>query len=528
MIKVVYYARVSTEEEKQINALKIQREEAEEFIATQSDWTLVDKYVDEGITGTVIEKRDEFKRLIADLCTDKFEIIVVKSEERIGRNAYQVGMFLNPLIANNKKLYYYLDRKFFDPEEELLNMVKYGMAAQFSRDLSKKINGSQKKRMQNGRVITNGRMWGYDQKDGQLFINEKETEVVRYVFNEYASGIGFRKIKTKLDEKNITTQNGTLFSMSTLKRMIRNEKYKGVLIMGKRHKDFNTKKFHDVPESEWVIHYDKIPAIVSEELWDRANKELEKKRKSIGTDEKSKIAGYFSGTYVYSSIIKCGKCGRPYYHSTYTGKDKVTKTRAWECRGYREYGKKSENGCDNVRIYDYEMDGIIKQIIFEFWQNKDQNIKNVMDVLEEVLLDNQYQGSIDKLNQDKIKLERNKDKLIELYSDELISKSEFKKRNEGYTSLLEKVQEEIKELEDKNKSVISKKERLAKTQSILQTKLKDKNEITDDIIKDFLKEVIVYPDHIEISLDGNFQFIAKKDANRKYSVIPNVTTLRSI
>ncbi|WP_170871634.1 recombinase family protein, partial [Desulfosporosinus metallidurans] len=58
MIKVVYYARVSTEEEKQINALKIQREEAEEFIATQSDWILVDKYVDEGISGTIIEKRD--------------------------------------------------------------------------------------------------------------------------------------------------------------------------------------------------------------------------------------------------------------------------------------------------------------------------------------------------------------------------------------------------------------------------------------------------------------------------------------
>ena len=223
---------------------------------------------------------------------------MVKDETRIGRNSYEAGYFLSPLITNNKKLYYYLDNKFFNPDEELINSVKYGMAAQFSRDLSKKINQSQKKRMENGRVITNGRMWGYDQKDGQLFVNEKETEVVRYVFGEYASGIGYRKIKTKLDEKGITSQNGTLFSMSTLKRMIRNEKYKGVLIMGQRHKDFNTKKFNDVPESEWVIHYDKIPAIVSEELWDRANKELEKKRKTIGADEKIKVAGYFSGTYV--------------------------------------------------------------------------------------------------------------------------------------------------------------------------------------------------------------------------------------
>src|SRR5665648_305385 len=528
MIKVVYYARVSTEEEKQIKALEIQIEEIEEVIENHSDWLLVDRYIDEGISGTFLDKRDEFKRLIDDLHTDRFDIVVVKDETRVGRNSYEAGYFLSPLIANSKKLFYYLDNKYFNPEEELLNSVKYGMAAQFSRDLSKKINGSQKKRMQAGRIITNGRMWGYDQKKGQLFINEKEAEIVRFIFDEYVNGIGFRKIKTKLDEKGITNQNGTLFSMSTLKRMIRNEKYKGVLIMGKRHKDFNTKKFHDVPESEWVIHYDKIPPIISNELWERANKELEKKRRSTGSDERSKIAGYFSGTYVYSSKIKCGKCGRPYYHSTYTGKDKITKTKNWECKGYREYGKNSENGCDNVRIKDYEMDGIIKQSIFEFWQNKDQNIKNVIEALEEVLLDNQYQDSIDKRNQETIKLDKKKDKLIELYSEELISKDEFKKRNDEYNLSLGKIQEDIQELEDKNKNLISKKERLSKSQSILQTKLEDKDEITDDIIEDFLQEIIVYPDHIEIILDGDSQYVAKKEADKKYSVFPNVTSTRSI
>ncbi|KUO75703.1 MAG: hypothetical protein APF81_17660 [Desulfosporosinus sp. BRH_c37] len=529
MIKVVYYARVSTEDEKQINALKIQIEEIEDVIENHSDWVLVDRYIDEGISGTFLDKRDEFKRLIEDLHTDKFDIIVVKDMTRVGRDSYEFGYFLSPLIRNNKKLFFYLDNKFFKPEEELFNAVKYGMAAQFSRDLSQKINGSQKKRMEKGRVITNGRMWGYDQKDGQLFINEKEAEIVRFIFAEYVNGIGFRRIKTKLDERGVTNQNGTLFSMSTLKRIIRNEKYKGVLIMGKRHKDYNTKKSHDVPESEWVIHYDKIPPIISTEQWEIANKELEKKRRSTGSDEKSKVAGYFSGTYVYSSKIKCGKCGRPYYHSTYSRKkDKINKTKLWECKGYREYGKRSENGCDNTRIYDYEMDGIIKQSIFEFWQNKDQNIKNVIEALEEVLLDNQYLDSIDKLNQNEIRLGKKKDKLIELYSDDLISKDEFKKRNVEYNLLLEKVQEEIQELEDKNKNLVSKKERLLKSQSILQTKLNDKDEITDDIIEDFLKEVIVYPDHIEITLDGNYQFVAKKEADKKYYVHPSVTYTRSI
>lgn len=528
MIKVVYYARVSTEEEKQLNALKTQIEELEEVIANNPNWELVDRYIDEGISGTNNEKRDDFTRLIQDLYTDKFDIVVVKDETRVIRNAYESGYFLNPLIINHKKLYYYLDRRFFNPKEELLNSVKYGMAGQFSRDLSEKINNSQKKRMAKGRIITNGRMWGYDQVKGQaqLIINEKEAEFVRFVFEQYVKGLGFRKIKTMIDEKGIKSHNGTPFSITTLKRIIKNEKYKGILIMGKQHKDYDDKKMHPVPESEWVIKNDIIPPIVSTELWERANNLLESKRKATGLDDKIKIAGYFSGTYAYSSKIKCGKCGKPYYHHSASKKNKE-KAYIWECKGYREYGKDSENGCDNLRIFNYEMDDIIKESIFEFWQDKDETIKNVMDVLEEVLSDNQYQETIDKLNQDKYKLEKKKDKLIELYSDELISKEEFKKRNDEHNLSLGKIEDQIKELVEKNKNLVNKKERLLKSKNFLQSKLNNKDEITDDIIKDFLNEVVISPDHIEITLNGDSKFFAKKDEDHKYSLLPNVTTMRT-
>lgn len=526
MLRVVYFARVSTEDEKQVNALQVQIEELEEFITSQPDWVLVDKYIEEGISGTYLEKRDEFKRLIEDLSLNKFDIVVAKDETRVGRNAYEAGYFLSPLISNNKKLYYYLDKKFFNPEEELLNMVKYGAAAQFSRDLSKKINGAQKKRMEKGRVITNGRMWGYDQKDAQLFINEKEAEIVRFIFDEYIKGNGFRKIQRKLDEKGITNLNGNSFAISTLKRMIKNEKYKGVLIMGKRHKDFNTKKFSDVPESEWVIHYDKIPAIVSVEIWDRANSILSTKRKESGAEDKRKIVGYFNGTYIYSGKIKCGKCGRPFYHSSYTKQDKVTKMKLWECKGYREYGKNSENGCDNIRIYDNEMDGIVKQVIFEFWQNRDENIQMVIDTLELALSDDKYLENINKLNQEVVKINKKKDKLIELYSDELISKAEFKSRNDEYNSLIEGFQTVIKELEEKNKSTVSKKERLLEVQSFLKTKLDNKDSLTDEIIESFLKEIIVYPDKkIKVVLNGNFEFMVDKVDN-EYSLVCPIPSRR--
>jgi site-specific DNA recombinase len=527
MLKVVYYARVSTEEEKQINALKIQVEEAEGYIATQHNWLLVDSYIDEGISGTTVNKRDEFKRLITDLYTNKFDIIVVKNEERIGRNAYEAGLFLSPLINNNKKLYYYLDQKYFNPEEELLNMVKYGMAAQFSRDLSKKMNNAQKKRMEKGRVITNGRMWGYDQKDGQLFINEKEAEVVRFVFEQYADGFGFRVIKNKLDEKGITNLNGNTFALTTLKRIIKNEKYKGVLVMGKKHKDYNTKKTTDVPESEWVIHNDKIPSIVSTELWEEANRKLEGKRKEYGLEEKRKIAGYFSGTHLYSGKIKCSVCGRPFYHSVYTtGKNKDIKTAIWECKGYREFGKKvDKGGCDNTRVHQNEMDDIVKHVVFDFWKNKDENVQSVINILEGILSENQYKTTIDKLVKEKDKLEKKKDKLIELYSEELITKEDFRTRNEDYTAQLVKAQNDIQELESKNKATVAKRERLLKIKSFFQTKLESKDSLNDEIINNFLNGIVVYPNHrIKITLNGNFEFMASKENDEV--IFLNVTGTR--
>jgi site-specific DNA recombinase len=525
MFRVVDYSRVSTEEEKQKNSLKVQQEENEEFIKKQDNWILVDRYIDEGKSATTTEGRDDFKRLLADMERDKFDIILIKIIDRGWRNSLDWKLFEKLLITNKKQLFIKSRNAFYDfnnPTDYMATGFEASFAEWSSINQSIKMNQAHQTRMNKGTVVTNGKLWGYNQVNSQLEINEQEAEIVRYVFNAYIIGKGFRIIAKELDEMGIKNKNGNLFSLTTLKRMIKQEKYKGVLVCGKRHRNYWTKEYEDVPEDKWITHENAVPAIVTVEIWEKANELLVDKRKEYGLEEKRKISGYFNGTYVYSGKVKCGKCDRPYYHSVYTtGKNKDKKLKLWECKGYREHGKKSENGCDNVRVQEQEMDNIVKQAIFDFWQNKDENVKKVLSILDGILSQNDYKTSMDKLNNEKKKIEKKKEKLLELYAEELISKVEFKSRNDDYSNQLEKINKDIEDTESNNKTTLNRRERLFNIKEFFNIKLESKDNLNDKIINSFLKEVIVYPENkIRIVLNGNFQYVAVKE-NNEY-IFPNV------
>ncbi|MDF2612564.1 MAG: hypothetical protein K0S71_350 [Clostridia bacterium] len=524
-MNVVYYARVSTEEEGQLNALKAQIEMIEEHIDSQPDWYLVDRYVDEGKSATTTKGRFEYNRLYEDLSTDKFDIVIIKDETRLNRNPLNWYQFIDRLVTNEKKLFFLSDKTFYKSDNELLMGMKAIVARQYSRDLSVKINNSQKQRMKKGRVITNGRMWGYDQIDGQLVINEKEAEIVRYVFQRCVDGLGTRKIIQELEAKGIKNLNGNMFSATTLKRMIKNEKYKGVLVCGKRHKDFDTKKVSTVPESEWVIHDEGVPAIISEELWQQANNAHASRRAKHSTTHghitSEKIAGYYRGSHTYSGLIECGKCGRSYWHQIYS----TSKREAWQCSGYRTFGKNSEFGCDNPHVFDETLDNIVKEAIIFFLKNKETNIQKVIALLNQTLENDNFDNDISRLNREYIKIDAKKDKLIDLFSEGLLSKEEFRRKKESLDNESLSITNLIAEYENKNKNLKDKKQRLLKIQNLAQIQIRNKDEITDEMIKDSVNKIIVHNnEEITVILNGNFQIQSQKIINDKYTYADVATT----
>ena len=192
-LRAVFYARVSTEEEEQLNAIEKQIEENRDVIKAKG-WILVDEYIDKGITGTQAKKRNEYLRMLDEIKKDKFDIIVVKDQSRLQRNTMDWYIFLNELVQNQKKLYLYLENTYFDPKDKFIFGIKAMMAEEYSRDLSKKGNAATRRRQEKGKPIITNRTWGFKNMNGEISIDEEEAQMVRQIYQLFAEGYGGRVV----------------------------------------------------------------------------------------------------------------------------------------------------------------------------------------------------------------------------------------------------------------------------------------------------------------------------------------------
>lgn len=484
---VGYYARVSTEEEQQLNALKNQIEMLENYINSQDEWRLVDRYIDEGETATTANNRKEYLRLYEDINTDKIDIVIIKDETRLNRHPLHWYEFIDRLTRNEKQLFLLSENKFYSPDDEFIMGIKAGMARQYSRDLSKKIlNAHRHRELKGSSIITNGKMWGYRQVNKQLEIDEEEAKIVRFIFNQYIAGDGFRKIQTSLDGMGIKNRNNKPFSMSTLKRIIRQEKYMGTLVCNKTRKNFDTKKNKQNSKEEWIIHENRIPPIVTKEVWEKANKILESKRTYKNN---ANMIGRFTGLYPLSGKIICGKCGRKYYHTKY----KTMKDSVWECQGYRVYGKNNPNGCDNHKVSFSLLEEKTKESIERTIKDAGDIIDHSIKALEVSLSKKQDFFETNTIEKKITQLNKKKDRLFELYSENIIKKDDFQIKYDEYNSSIEELENKIREIKAKEKGIKDKLSRLLEMRNVIVNRT-SKEGMYDKLIKNSISEIIVKED----------------------------------
>ena len=165
-LRAVTYCRCSTEEESQIDALSRQVQEGKACIE-EMGWLQVGEYV-ESKSGTTRKGRTEYNCLFEDLQSDLFDIIVIKSQDRLMRNVKDWYLFLDRMIANGKRLYIYIERKFYTPDDALITGIKAILAEEYSRELSKKINNAHRHRQKNGgKAMLTSRVYGFCKKEPQ-------------------------------------------------------------------------------------------------------------------------------------------------------------------------------------------------------------------------------------------------------------------------------------------------------------------------------------------------------------------------
>ena len=489
-LRAVFYARVSTEEEEQLNAIEKQIEENKEII-NQKNWILVDEYIDKGITGTQAKKRNEYIRMLEDIKKDKFDIIVVKDQSRLQRNTMDWYIFLNEIVQNQKKLYLYLENTFFDPKDKFIFGIKAMMAEEYSRDLSKKGNAAKKRRQEKGKPIITNRTWGFQNINGEILIDEEEAKLVKHIYELFANGFGGRVVARTLREEGIRNRNGKTLSENTIREIVKNPLYKGIAVMNKEHFDFEAKKIIKNPQSEWIYRKGIVPQIVDDALWEKANAQINSRK----TVDRTHNVGINKGNTLLSSKIICGECDSKYW------RNKRKQGIYWYCSEGARSGKVREKTgmkCTSLNLKEDELLFVVEQIGNQLIakERKDEVLSNAIHKIYAGLSNANIGECIEDIQTQKEKLSRRKDTLMDLLLDGTITKSDYSCKIDDITKqigILNEKEIRIQEKKEENSELL---ERLNKIRTLFQNKAERGIEVP--LMCSHIDQIKVYENRLDI------------------------------
>lgn len=280
-LKVTYYSRVSTTNEEQKSSLENQQTYFEEMIKKNKNWEYVEGYIDEGITGTSDSKRTSFMKMIEDAKSNLFDLIITKEISRFSRNTLDSIKYTRELLKNGVGVLFINDNiNTILPDSELRLTIMASLAQDEVRKLSDRVKFGMKASIKKGNILGNQRLYGYIKQEDKYVIVPKQREIIIKIYKLFATeNKSLNEIARILKKESIKTNNNKYFHPTTIARLIRNPKYKGYYAGGKCEViDYMTKKVELIPSNKWITYkdYDHIPPIVSDYLWNKANKRLNK------------------------------------------------------------------------------------------------------------------------------------------------------------------------------------------------------------------------------------------------------------
>ncbi len=493
-LRVTFYARVSTEFNVQLNSLDNQITYYTDFIKSNPNWEYVDGYVDEGISGVSTAKRERFNEMIEDGKLGLFDLVITKEVSRFARNTLDSIRFTRELLSNGVAVYFQSDNiNTIDEDSELRLTIMSSMAQDESRKISNRVRFGHHQAIKNGTVLGTNNMFGYTKKDGKLIIDEEQAEFIRELFEMYATGkFSMKQMEKHFYQKGIRNSKGNKLSHSTMGNIIRNPKYKGYFVGNKVViTDLFTKKQKFLPENEWVMYKDEtgetVPAIVSEELWERANEILYMRSQDVITAQHKTVH-----QNLLTGKLICSHCGKPYYRKDAIGKNRE-KMSKWVCSGKIKNGADS---CPSHAIYENEIKPVIEDIFKSGQQNIEELSACVLKLVSELLDANDNQAEINKINQDIITQEKMKTKLLQHNTNGNITDDDFVKMTADCNSEIERLHQQLDILTATEKTEQDMKKELANIKAILKAAEKhiDDEEIDKAFVDRYIKEIIVYPE----------------------------------
>ena len=234
--KVVTYARVSEESERMNHFLSAQISYYSSLIQQNPDWQYAGVFADDGISGTSIAKRDEFKRMLAAAENGEIDIILTKSIQRFARNTVDLLETVRHLKDIGVEVRFEKEHiSSMSGDGELMLTILASFAQEESRSISENVKWATRKHFEQG--IPNGRfrIYGYRWKDDHLVVEPKEAKIVRLIFENYLHGLSAESTEKQLAEMGIKSYKGYHFSNSSIRQILNNVTYTGNLLLQKEY-----------------------------------------------------------------------------------------------------------------------------------------------------------------------------------------------------------------------------------------------------------------------------------------------------
>ena len=493
-LRVTYYARVSSESDEQLNSLDNQIAYYEDLIRRNRAWTYIQGYVDEGLSGISTKKRKHFNEMIADAKEGAFDLIITKEISRFARNTLDSLQYTRELLGWGVGVFFQNDNiNTLDEDAELRLTIMSSIAQDELRKLSSRVKFGHQQAIKSNVVLGNSRIFGYKKDEKRLVIDESQAPMVRDLFRLYATGeYSMKQLETLFYEQGYRNYNGNKIAHTTMSGIISNPKYKGYYVGNKvRIVDMFTKKQKFLPPEEWVMFKDEtgeiVPAIVSEELWDKANEVLTRRSEDVKNRQ-----GICNHANLLTGKLYCAHCGAAYYRRESKGKDGTVNSK-WVCSGKINNGADS---CPSFPIYEDE----IKPILFEVFSETRVDVEALLASYEEMFrsmeADDETAGQMEEQKRIIALADQKKNKLLELVTTGVITTANFKSMTASCDREAEEAQKTLTELEEQLFTKEEYRKHIGEVKARLDAAVRDASTgmITNEFVAQYIDKIIVTSD----------------------------------
>ena len=385
-LRVAAYCRVSSEKDEQLNSFEVQVSYYTEKIGSNPAWKMAGIYADEGITGTSMKHREDFKRMLRACREGRIDLILCKSVSRFGRNSVDVLRTIRALRERGIGVIF--EKEAVDTRtmnSELILAFHSAFSQSESESIRENVRRGLHMAYAQGTVTIPSNTYGFcEGENGDIAIDPEQAPVIRSIYQWFLDGNSLQMIGKRLEGQGTPSPKGKeKWSIATIRSILSNVKYKGDVLLQKTYKpslfsDHAIENNGDLPKY-YIAGC--LPQILEPDIFDRAQEEMAKRVSKRPMSENAKTPfGRYSGKYALSAVVVCGKCGALYRRITWHRRGKVKVV--WRCGAHQD---KAASCPDSPTIEEAALQSAVMEAISQQYIHKGEAMEITMQSIRSVL-----------------------------------------------------------------------------------------------------------------------------------------------